>query len=34
MDVDPVKAVAVISGLLAILEKIYVYGRVAYEKKI
>lgn len=34
MDIDPVKAVALISGILAIVDKIIVYGRAAYEKKI
>ena len=33
MDIDPVKAVALISGILAILDKLYVYGKATYEKK-
>ena len=34
MDVDVVKAVALLSGILAILDKLYVYGKAAYEKKV
>ena len=33
MDVDIVKAVALISGILAILDKLYVYGKAVYIKK-
>ncbi|MBV9927906.1 MAG: hypothetical protein JOZ96_22995 [Acidobacteria bacterium] len=33
MDIDPVKAVALISGILAILDKLYTYGQAAYLKK-
>lgn len=33
MDIDPVKAVALISGILAILDRLYAYGRAVYEKK-
>lgn len=34
MDIDVVKAVALLSGILAILDKLYVYGKVACSKKI
>lgn len=30
MDIDVVKAVALISGILAILDKFYTYGKSAY----
>ncbi|MBV9927905.1 MAG: hypothetical protein JOZ96_22990 [Acidobacteria bacterium] len=33
MDIDPFKAVALISGILAILDKLYTYGKSAYHFK-
>jgi hypothetical protein len=34
MDIDVVKAVALISGLFAIIDKLYVYGKEVHFKKI
>lgn len=36
MDIDPFKLVALISGIIAILDKVYTYGKSAYQslKKI
>lgn len=31
MDIDPFKIVALISGMLAILDKLYMYGKSAYQ---
>jgi hypothetical protein len=36
MDIDPIKAITLISGILTALDKLYTYGKSAYEyfKKI
>jgi hypothetical protein len=31
MDIDPFKLVALISGILAILDKVYTYGKSVYQ---
>ena len=31
MDIDPIKAIALINGILTALDKLYTYGKSAYE---